>query len=627
MSTVLPNLATATASAIGAPALERHVRRRAFYLESQGQAIFTWLHSCHHAKHHGHGIVICPPIGHEQIHCHRSLRHLADALAQAGFAVLRPDYHGTGDSAGADEDPGRHAAWLAGIRDAKTWLHEKFGCEQVSLFGLRLGAALAVQTAAEHAVDNLVLWAPIVKGRAYVRELKALSLTADAKTQPPADLSDDIEAAGFVLSQQTAADLSRLDLLQCYPQCRRVLIVARDDTAGDTRLLDYLRTLSIHAEQIAQPGYADMMAEPHYTKVPQQAIDRAVAWLRTGTSPDIMIRDEVPIEQAAPTHALIPHAAMRLSADPAFIRERVLDISQQPNLFGILSEPAANADQDLPTIVLTNGGAAHRVGPNRLYVMLARRLAAAGFRCLRMDVCGLGDSIAAEGQRENDTYAATAFRDVQLALRYLQANLGVRRVVLMGLCSGAYVAFQSAVQMRHPMLVESVLINPLTYYWKEGMSLEASPAKAFDAFNYCMNAALQPTKWLKMLTGQSRLGIVGAFKVLMRRWFAGGRDPSDGAGEEAAEPGHPLRQDMPADLERIVAAGRQLACFFSRADPGYPMMMFHAKSKANQLRRAGKLYVSFIENANHTFSGRVPREILVQSVCQYLCGRYPPGRR
>ena len=115
------------------------VERTAFYLQSQGQPLFAWLHRGEQARSLKHGIILCAPIGYEQVHSHRSLRHLADALAQAGLSVLRFDYHGTGDSAGIDENAGRYAAWLANIGDAMTWMRQHLGCEQISLFGGSLG--------------------------------------------------------------------------------------------------------------------------------------------------------------------------------------------------------------------------------------------------------------------------------------------------------------------------------------------------------------------------------------------------------------------------------------------------------------------------------------------------------
>ena len=50
-------------------------------------------------------MVVCPPLGPEYFNSYRSLRHLADRLAENGVSALRFDYDGTGNSAGQDEDP------------------------------------------------------------------------------------------------------------------------------------------------------------------------------------------------------------------------------------------------------------------------------------------------------------------------------------------------------------------------------------------------------------------------------------------------------------------------------------------------------------------------------------------
>src|SRR6185312_15975263 len=99
----------------------------------------------------------------EQVHAHRSLRHLADKLAAARFSVVRFDFHGTGDSSGSDEDGDRVATWLANISDVQYWLRQQLGCRRISVIGLRLGAALAAQAAMDQPVDCLLLWAPVVK--------------------------------------------------------------------------------------------------------------------------------------------------------------------------------------------------------------------------------------------------------------------------------------------------------------------------------------------------------------------------------------------------------------------------------------------------------------------------------
>jgi alpha/beta superfamily hydrolase len=62
------------------------------------------------------------------------------------------------------------------------------------------------------------------------------------------------------------------------------------------------------------------------------------------------------------------------------------------SLVGIITDPPeAERDPQRPAIVCLNAGIIHRVGPHRLYVKMARTLAAMGFVVLRFDFSGIGD--------------------------------------------------------------------------------------------------------------------------------------------------------------------------------------------------------------------------------------------
>ena len=67
---------------------EPFIRRSAFYLGDRDEQVFAWLH--HHSQRGcvDHGVIICPPIGHEQLHSHRSLRYLADNWAVASANLV-----------------------------------------------------------------------------------------------------------------------------------------------------------------------------------------------------------------------------------------------------------------------------------------------------------------------------------------------------------------------------------------------------------------------------------------------------------------------------------------------------------------------------------------------------------
>ncbi|WP_395740778.1 alpha/beta fold hydrolase [Prosthecobacter sp.] len=588
------------------------VERTAFYLDSGGHALFAWLHAAAGTVG-AHGVVICPPLGHEQVHSHRTLRHLADRLAARGFAVLRPDYLGTGDSDGTEEDPHRLATWLVNVNDAAEWLRNTAGCQKISLVGLRMGAALAVLHAQHHEVENLVLWSPIVKGRRYVRELTALSQTAQLAA---GSSSNCVEAMGFVYTRETLDALAKIDLLSGGVHCRNVLIASHTSAGGDSALLEHLCQQGMVAEQKVLPGYEGMMAEPHDTVVPQEALQDIEEWMVSKAPPS------APGRRAAPSPGMI---SMQVSS-PAALREFPLRISRAPDLFGIMTEPVEFSDS-LPWIVMLNAGAAYRIGPGRLHVQLARQLAALGYPCLRFDLNGLGDSVLAEQGKENDAYAATAFRDVAAVCDFLHAREPGRPIVLMGLCSGAYVAFQSAVQLRHPAIIESVLINPLVFFWREGMIINDTNTEQLVAWREYWRSIFKWSQWKMLLTGKTRTGFAGSVKrfashLLPRLPKPGRLDAPSAEAAPQCDYGHPPRKDLPGDLQRVAAAARRLVMFVSDNDPGHFLLMYQARRKATQLMKQGSLQCFFVPEADHTFSTAQARQTFSRSLLEYLQGRF-----
>jgi pimeloyl-ACP methyl ester carboxylesterase len=368
-----------------------------------------------------------------------------------------------------------------------------------------------------------------------------------------------------------------------------------------------------------------MMAEPHLSRVPHQAIREIAEWLGTR----ILVTTAEPL--AIDTSCFGPVQACFASKRPGpsrsgdTVRERLLRIGKL-ELFGILSEPA-NASQELPTVVILNAGSASRVGPGRLYVQLARHLAGYGFPCLRLDACGLGDSVGGSVEHENDPYPATVFRDVAATLEQLPARFGVKRCLLLGLCSGAYAAFQSAVQLADPALVESILINPLTFYWREGLSLDPAVVNRQLKESCSIARAKNLRKLWKFLRGRTDIGYVDAARLLVRR-------AQNYIQQLVRKPirvdqirpisvaAHPVQEDLPADLARIGAAGRHLSVFLAENDPGYVIMNFHARKQVQAMRRAGTLHLATIPGGDHTFSRRVARAKLIQSITDYLIERY-----
>jgi pimeloyl-ACP methyl ester carboxylesterase len=93
-------------------------------------------------------------------------------------------------------------------------------------------------------------------------------------------------------------------------------------------------------------------------------------------------------------------------------------------------------------VVAVNNGVARSIGPGRAWVEFGDELARAGWRVMRVDLSGLGDSPLRPGRIENDSYSPSAADDLADVTAFLRAD-GVDEIVLLGLCSGAFVGFDA----------------------------------------------------------------------------------------------------------------------------------------------------------------------------------------
>lgn len=137
------------------------------------------------------------------------------------------------------------------------------------------------------------------------------------------------------------------------------------------------------------------------------------------------------------------------------LKEEPLQFGAGGRLFGILTEPGEPSAPHLPVFVVLNSGFLHRVGPHRLHVRLARKLSAAGFHSLRVDLAGNGDSVPRSGLTSHQSISA----DFEEIAALIDRRLGPVPIVLAGLCSGA----DNAIRLTpgQPRVIGMVLIDPV----------------------------------------------------------------------------------------------------------------------------------------------------------------------
>jgi pimeloyl-ACP methyl ester carboxylesterase len=123
------------------------------------------------------------------------------------------------------------------------------------------------------------------------------------------------------------------------------------------------------------------------------------------------------------------------------MREEAVVFGDKASLVGIVTAPPAGDPR--VGVLLLSPGLLHRVGPNRTYVEIARRLAACGAASLRFDFSGVGDS---SSRRDTLPVERSGVAETREAMDLLTRTRGVERFLVIGLCGGGYFAFRTACQ-------------------------------------------------------------------------------------------------------------------------------------------------------------------------------------
>lgn len=569
------------------------------------EGCFGWLHPAAGRR----GVVLCSPWEGEEPAMHRAWRDLARQLAAAGLPALRYDHPGCGDSAGGEEDPARLRAWIDGVHAATRFLRET-GVAEVALVGLRLGALLAGLAAREMGgVDRLVLLAPCVSGRGFVRELRALARLAGVPPDPGDGGPDGgLDAAGFRLSAETVAALNAADLtgLSASPARRVLLMNPPDGRTG--ALAARLRALGAEVEEEAFSDLATLMNSVQRASGAVAGFDRVTGWLA---------RDA---PRAGPVR--IPASAARLDLPGA----SEVPVRFGDGLFGILCEPAAapaadNADaaRRRPAVLLLNSGATHHVGSGRMSVRLARRLAARGMASLRIDTGGIGDSASRSGRGDNLVYCRDGVDDARAALDWL-AGRGYRRFVAVGLCAGAALALHTT--LADGRVVGLAMVNPGRFVLGPGATSETVIAEAVGESGRYLRRLGEPAAWRAVLRGDGKA--VRALRALGER--AAVRLMARLAGKAAGA------GDAVQWFHRLGERGVRTLLVYSAGDPTLGELEARFGPGGGLLRPVANLRMEWLDGADHSLLLRPARERFIGLLEAHLEGieaefPYPARKR
>lgn len=277
---------------------------------------------------------------------------------------------------------------------------------------------------------------------------------------------------------------------------------------------------------------------------------------------------------------------MSLPQAPA--RERVVALLPDRPLVAIATDP--QVPRPVPPVLIVNAGVIHRIGPHRLHVRLARRLAALGHRVLRMDLSGIGDSGPVPDRVD---FRVSAVADIGTALHDLTAGTdGPAQAIVFGLCSGADNALAAAAE--DPRIVGLALVDPPAY---------ATP----QARRRALLARLrEPGFWARL-------------PAKLARRLRPARAAADAPGVDGRR-APPSQADYGRLLRGLADRGVRVLSLYTAVQGvrcNHPDQLFEAFP---DLR--GRIDVQRFPAANHTFTALDQQAALVEAVADWCARRF-----
>jgi hypothetical protein len=287
------------------------------------------------------------------------------------------------------------------------------------------------------------------------------------------------------------------------------------------------------------------------------------------------------------------------------LSESAVVFGKGAELVGVITEPEV-ANVDLPAFVFLNAGVTHRIGPSRLHVRLARELAKVGHVVMRFDFSGLGDS----SRRTDDLpVAESVILESREAMDVLEKTRGIKRFVLIGICSGATISYLTSKEDDRVMGV--VLVNAQSHL--HGMDPDLGEylrdkTMGSHSWRIALKSSFRKKNIRKAIGGQ--LNPVRIMKMMigmpMALLF---KNREEGASAKA--------YDSAADLRAVTERGVKLFHLYSEGDEGLDYFNVVLNPEEREECNRGNSRFEMMPGANHVFTLLWSQDALVDSVLNW----------
>ncbi|KIQ03675.1 hypothetical protein RU07_06560 [Agrobacterium tumefaciens] len=525
--------------------------------------------------------------GFEELCARKFWQKLAVELSKRGLASMRFDYPGTGDALDHADYAAGLDVWLDTIIAAGKTLKDLSGAKRLLLVGHCIGGALSWRAAEKlNDVSGLVLAAPALSGRHWLREFVALSRIANQGAIATSTAASGPAMGEQVIPRTVTEGLKTLNIASATSApVADILLLQQENRPADSAFAEHLQTLGLNVQAQLFEGYDRFIRDVLFSVPPTASINTIAEWA-SGMS----TRVAVGADGSAAWPAALPSCQKGDGFTETPVRFGVCD-----RLYGIVCEP--EGPRRGATVLVLPTGYERASGWGRISANLCRDLARSGIASLRFDMANIADSPAVPGRPDQIIYGDGQLADVDAAMDFLTEKK-LLPVVVTGRCSGGWAAFRSGVRDRRFSGV--VPVNVFDFYIPPDADVEALLISSRQPLASYGAKLLRGSFWRRVLKGEVRVrnGIVNLWAMIMGKALSFAT-PIMVRFPFLSARFHQLSQDFNA----IAANDTRMSIVFTEGDIGAAMLETNFGPRGRLLTsRYGSPRIAFIENADHNLT-------------------------
>lgn len=210
-------------------------------------------------------------------------------------------------------------------------------------------------------------------------------------------------------------------------------------------------------------------------------------------------------------------------------------------------------------------------------------------------------------------YSQDGVQDVRAAMDYLSAARGINQFIVVGLCSGAYMAFHTG--LADSRVIGQVMLNPQTFEWKEGDSLDVGRKLEYKSFRFYLRKALQKQTWSRLLQGEVHWQ--GILRALTERILKNVRTSLQQIATTLIE-NRAAENKVWNKFKELLERNIHMYLIYSQEDPGLDEFALQLGKEAARLQYYRNFKLELIDGPDHTFTPIWSQRRVEELITAYL---------